>query len=264
MTRSLVSSIALCLCLAACGTEPVEPGAAAAPSIEEALAAEVTLVYDQESGDTVQATAFVAARPRSLVFKVTMPREGEAALPAATLARLRADRHVDVTIAGGVDAWVVRDPDTRTRVLSLAEFVPYYGTSAVFATLCGDTVAKAQLTLATPDGEFAARVSVLHPMRFFGIYSTTACETEGGKWKGTCVPIGGVQCSAVVDCGTALGGTRRCGGTCHTIWGWVWNDCMCNVDEVACCNAPLPPPTCPVITEAPATTPPPPPMRTEY
>lgn len=261
MTRSTLSSFALCLVLAACGTVPAEPDAVAAPSIEQALDADVTLIYDQEIGDTVQATAFIAAQPRALTIKVTMPREGDTALPAATLARLRHDRHIEVTIVGGTDAWVVRQADAETRVLTLAEFVPYYGTSAAFPTLCGDTVAKSQLTLATSEGEFDARISVLHPMHFFGIYATTACETEGGKWKGTCVPIGGVQCSAVVQCGTALGGTRRCGGTCHTIPGYVWNDCMCNVDEVSCCTAPLPPPTGPVVIEAP---PPVAPMRTEF
>lgn len=247
MKRTLATGCILA-CVVACGTEDVQDDTRDDRTVEDRLSGPITIRYAAEVGNSLKATAYLTTNTRSVALKLTMPFTGDTALPASTLERFRADQAIEVTIVDGLHSWTVRAGANDLKSLNLTEFVDLYETSPSFSTVCGAEIAKAHVVLSDGKDTFEARLSVLDPWRLMGLYETNACEEfdDYGTY-GWCSRINGVPCSAVVDCGSALGGTRRCDGDCYLDVG-VFNDvCKCSINETACCNAILPPR--PVATE---------------
>jgi hypothetical protein len=224
--------------------DPIE----ALPSVEERLSSPITLRYLGEEGTTITATAFIFTSSRPLALRVSMPNTGDGALSSDALARLRTEMQIEVTVESGLDAWAVRGVGNKVDKLDGAAFYTYFETSEAFPTLCGDQIAKARLLLSDGAHTFKSRFTVMDPFRPFGLYNTTHCKENGWFEANSCTRVSAdIPCSHVIDCGTALGGTRRCTGECKFIGGF-WDDlCQCEVNEATCCAQTLPPQ--PVKTE---------------
>lgn len=246
MIRPLIASVFALSCLVACATD--EELAAPTASLDQALAAPITVRYVSETAETIRVSAYVSAAPRGLALNLTLPLVGAASMPPAVAERLRRDHELEVTIVDAMAGWSVRAPDNQLETLATATLAERIATATEFSTLCGDDIAQATVQLTDGDAEFVARVRAQHPLRPYGLHATTGCLEEG-VWFGPnkCTPTLDSGCTAVVDCGTVLGGTRVCRGAC-LLQGY-WNEvCMCNIDEVACCEA-IVPPRGPIATE---------------
>ena len=248
MKRSLVAGILFTATLSACA-ESTQDEADPAPSVGAALSAPITLGYLSEDADTLTATASVAASPRSLSLQVRMSMP---AVPPEIIAELRSKEELRVTIEGGLDAWTIREGVNGVASLDLEGLAAFLA-GPTHPTMCGSQIAKARVMLSDGTTMFPARVSVLESRGLFGLYDDPDC-LEKETWEWSWVPPfrwqvaewcearnGGSGCSAVVDCGTALGGTRRCSGTCYQVDGVLNDVCKCDINETTCCNAPLPP-----------------------
>jgi len=242
-------------CFTACKTvenTPIE----SVPSVEDRLAGPITLTFSSEEGMSVVAISSLSTSSRPLAMRVTMPNTGEGALPPETLARLRTEKQIQVTVESGLDKWAVRGDTNATEMIDLQQFIDYFDNAETFLTLCGSDIAKARFTLSDGTHSFKSRITVLDPFRPFGLYpdSQSACKENDWFTANGCTRLNpDIACSAVIDCGTALGGTRRCSGDCRIVTGVFDDVCHCDINESLCCSQTLPPvtqPPRPVTTEA--------------
>lgn len=248
MKRTLVAAFLLSATLSACA-ESSQDEAAPAPSVGAALSAPITIGYLSEDTDTLTATATVAASPRSIALQVRMSL---AAVPPEVIAELRSKEELVVTLEDGLDAWTIREGVNGVASLDLEGLAGFLA-GANRPTMCGSQIAKARVLVSDGTTTFPARVAVLESRGLFGLYDDPDC-LEKETWEWSWVPpfrwqtaewcesrYGGSGCSAVVDCGTALGGTRRCSGTCLQVDGVLNDVCKCDINETTCCNTPIPP-----------------------
>lgn len=216
-------------------------------NVEERLSGSFTIRYKSEDDNTLEVTAAMLTSTRPLILGLSMPMSGDQAIPAAALDRLRADGTLEITIVEGLDQWVVRGNGNELEALTLSELAHFYDTAPSFTTICGSAIAKARVTLSASEERFQARISVLDPWQPYAFYEDLhgSCEVIVDSWfwgQYHCQQITpGIQCTAIVDCGTILGGTRRCAGDCRVKHGFWGRYCMCEISESLCCNAPTQP-----------------------
>ena len=212
------------------------------PTVEERLSSPITLRYLGEDGPMISATAFVFTSSRPLALQISMRNAGDGALSPETLARFRVEKQIEVTVEDGLDAWAVRGQMSDIDKLDRAAFYTYFETADAFPTICGDQIAKARLVLSDGAHTFKSRITVMDPFRPFGLYNSSHCVEH--VWGDKCERVSAdIPCSTVIDCGTALGGTRRCTGECKFTKGaWYEDDtCHCEINEATCCAQTLPP-----------------------